>query len=201
MQKAKIQLSEEELELMRNSQWILTKNRIVDKVSLGLHQLGNRLSTELIQFEDKLPHEFFHTLFKVSKGEKYNGLPYLVLDFPRLFGKEHILAIRILFWWGKYYSVTLHCRGKYCDTVKKKIATRGAPDIKGALLASYSGDEWNHDLDSPDYFPWKSRSWDQPSMEHAAFIKLSLKTPLAQWEEVEQMLYADYQQLLKFLTA
>lgn len=200
MQKAKIQLSEEELELMQNSHWILTKNRVIEKISHGLHELGNRLSMELISSEARLPPEFFHQSFKVSRGEKYKGLPYLVLDFPRLFGKNDILAVRILFWWGNYYSVTLHCRGKYCDAVKKKLALPAMEDIENTLLVSYSGDEWNHDLDSLGYFPWRSINGYLPAIQNAEFIKLSLKTRLAQWDEVEEILYAYYQRLLTFVT-
>ena len=58
---------------------------------------------------------------KISKGENYKGLPWLVLDYPRYFNKEDIFAIRTLFWWGNFFSITLHISGKYKMRYEKKI--------------------------------------------------------------------------------
>jgi hypothetical protein len=197
MQDAKIQLSADELELMQNSEVILTKNSILDKISSGLQQLGNRLSMELMQFSGVLPAEIFSHGFKVSRGEKYKGLPYLVLDYPRLFGKEDMLAIRVLFWWGNYYSVTLHCRGKYASSVKDLLLKC---EYDKELYVTFSGDEWNHDL-SEIYVTWDKNRLGEilTRQETSDFIKISLKTPLCQWEEAEERLYNQYQRLLNFV--
>ena len=55
---------------------------------------------------------------KLSKGENLNGLPYRVMDFPRIFKQEDVFAIRTLVWWGKQISVTLHLKGKYLKQFK-----------------------------------------------------------------------------------
>jgi len=34
---------------------------------------------------------------KISKGENYEGLPWVILDFPRYFDKENVFAIRCFF--------------------------------------------------------------------------------------------------------
>ena len=43
---------------------------------------------------DFLPAEMLFHSPKISKGENYKGLPYVMLDYPRCFGKTDIFAIR-----------------------------------------------------------------------------------------------------------
>jgi hypothetical protein len=81
MEKTKIQFSQEELDLMHNGQWILTKNRIIEKISAGFGELGIRIRNELRDFYPSIPEEISDSGFKVSRGEKYQGLPYIILDF------------------------------------------------------------------------------------------------------------------------
>ena len=60
-----------------------------------------------------LPEEVLIQSPKISRGENYNGLPYVMLDYPRCFGKEDVFAMRTMFWWGNFFSITWHLKGKY----------------------------------------------------------------------------------------
>src|ERR1700733_216708 len=117
MNEAKISLSQKEMDLVTNADWILTKNAILDKVKDLLAVLSESFQSYL----------HMHTLLipagtpKISKGENYKGLPYLILDYPRSFEKEDILAIRTLFWWGHFFSITLHVAGKNKLLFEEKI--------------------------------------------------------------------------------
>ncbi|MEI9808974.1 MAG: hypothetical protein WDO16_14545 [Bacteroidota bacterium] len=66
-----------------------------------------------------LPPEVIKISPKISKGENYKGLPYLVLDYPRYFEKDNHFAVRSMFWWGNFFSSTLHLSGIY----KKKYTS------------------------------------------------------------------------------
>ncbi len=44
---------------------------------------------------------------KIHRGENYQGLPWLALDFPACYTKEKICAFRVFFWWGKGFSTSL----------------------------------------------------------------------------------------------
>ena len=35
---------------------------------------------------------------------------------PAVFSKENIFAIRTMFWWGNFFSISLHVSGKYFKT-------------------------------------------------------------------------------------
>lgn len=104
----KVQLSPLEMELVINSGWILTKNGIIEKVKVLLTELQARQQALLsgpiaIGFSFALPEEVILPSPKISKGENYKGLPYLVLDYPRYFNKEHIL-LSVVFSGGEISS-------------------------------------------------------------------------------------------------
>ncbi len=35
-----------------------------------------------------------------------------MLDYPRAFGRDSIFACRTFFWWGRFFSLTLHLAGR-----------------------------------------------------------------------------------------
>jgi hypothetical protein len=198
IENAKIQFSAEELELLRNTEWILTKNRVIEKMALGLSQLASRIQNEIKNF-----YPFVNTLtyagFKVSRGERYQGLPYLMLDYPRIFSKEQVLAIRIMFWWGNYFSVTLHAKGRFARNIYKVVESEPLHD--NDLLLSLSGDEWNHDLDHQDYHyadSIKLKLW-MNNTAGEGFIKLSKKVELMEWELAGREIYERYHQFLQMI--
>src|ERR1700712_1654938 len=118
----KIQLSAEEKQLVSNSDWILTKHRIIEKVYHLFGSLSDQMQLYLQERKAHIPVEALQLSPKISKGEQYEALPYVVLDYPRFFSKEDVLAVRSFFWWGNYFSITLHLKGKFYQQYYKKIA-------------------------------------------------------------------------------
>jgi hypothetical protein len=195
IESAKIQFSAEEMELLKNSDWILTKNRIIEKISAGLEQLAVTLRNELLAYYPLISAQLLEAGYKVSRGEKYQGLPYLILDFPRIFGRQDVLAIRVLFWWGKFFSITLHTKGKHAANLARSLSVplREANE----LLVSISGDEWNHNLAHEDYLELEKVDL----MNHTGFIKLSKRIDLMEWEDAEREIYSQYHRFLDIIRA
>ena len=98
MNPAKIRLSPNEMELVTNADWILTKNGIMRKAWHLLEGLQEYQKNLVSTYQKELPSEALRIPAKISKGENYRGLPYLVLDYPRFFEKENAFAIRTMFW-------------------------------------------------------------------------------------------------------
>src|SRR3989337_3789488 len=121
MDTAKIRLSPEEAALVIRADWILTKNSIIQKTKQLLASLQTEQQHLLLSSSSLFPEEIINSSPKISKGENYKGLPYLVLDYPRYFNKEDAFAIRILFWWGNFFSGTLHLSGIYKKKYEEKI--------------------------------------------------------------------------------
>ena len=94
----KLSLSADELELVCNKDWILTKKMVVDKVYLLLGGLSQQMQDYIESNQLLLPAVVTQSSPKISKGENYLGLPYVMLDYPRYFKSNDMLAIRTFFW-------------------------------------------------------------------------------------------------------
>ncbi|HTS43371.1 MAG TPA: hypothetical protein VMH01_03170 [Puia sp.] len=199
MNEAKIQFSQEELQLAENAGLILTKNTIIRKIYELFGVLAEKMKIELESVS--FPEEIKHTNPKISKGENYRGLPYVVLDYPRLFTKENIFAVRTLFWWGHYFSITLHLKGvykkKFLERIKKNIFLFAENDF----YVGISKDEWAHAMHENNYMQLKeaeTASYNKMLDEHD-FLKLSAKINPDQWNDSERLLFRLYKIILESL--
>lgn len=197
----KIQLSEEELLLMQNSDWILTKNNIIDKISQGFGKLAVQMQEQIAAHQ--LNHDESIRLGspKISRGEKYQGLPYVILDYPRIFGKEKILAIRTLFWWGNYCSITLHVKGVWQEIVLQKMAANLDQLIMNSFYISFSGNEWSHNILDSNYIMLQHLSHKEILQKLPAtdFLKLTSKVPIGPWVTMEKKLFDLFLNLVKLI--
>ena len=201
MEETKIQLSEDELLLMQNSDWILTKNRIIEKVSGGFGSLVLRMQQQLAGFQQLHNDVVVPGSAKISRGEKYQGLPYVILDYPRIFGKEDILAIRTLFWWGNYYSVTLHVKGIWQKVVLQKLIVHLDHLNTNLFYISFSGDEWSHNILDADYIRLQQVSQEEILQElpAKAFLKLTSKVEIGAWSTIEKKLFELFLNLVELI--
>ncbi|RYG35601.1 MAG: hypothetical protein EOO01_31385, partial [Chitinophagaceae bacterium] len=104
MNSSKLQLSAEELTMVQDSHWLLTKNSIMQKANVLFGECAAWLQANFPS--QPSDHAVLFNSPKIARGENYEGLPYVMLDYPRLFGKENIFAFRTMFWWGNFISVT-----------------------------------------------------------------------------------------------
>ncbi|MBS1665876.1 MAG: hypothetical protein JST58_00715 [Bacteroidetes bacterium] len=196
---AKIKLSKEELQLVQNAGIILTKNTIMQKVVSLFGILVEEMKDDLKK--RSLPEELIIVSPKISRGENYQGLPYVMLDFPRLFSKEEVFAVRSFFWWGNYFSITLHLHGEY----KKRFAPSLLENIsllreKGFWICQ-SDDPWRHELSADNYTPLSVLDNDAIAqiIEEKPFLKISAKAGLSNWEEAAPILLRFYKDLLSVM--
>ncbi len=191
MEETKIQLSEDELLLMQNSDWILTKNRIIEKISEGFGDLVVRMQQQMAGFQQVHNGIVTPGSAKISRGEKYQGLPYVILDYPRIFGKEDILAIRTLFWWGNYCSVTLHVKGVWQEVVLQKLIAHLEQLNMNSFYISFSGNEWSHNVLDADYVRLQQLSQEEilQKLPAKAFLKLTSKVEIGAWITMEKKLF------------
>lgn len=201
MEITKIQLSSDELHLMQSGDWILTKNSVIEKICQGLGHLATKMQQKLEERKHMLTGDVIQSSPKISRGEKYQGLPYVILDYPRKFEKENILAIRTLFWWGYFCSITLHVKGKFLASVLQNMITEIETLRKNNFYISVSGDQWNHNIMSQDYMALKNISMTHLEEEliSANFLKLSSRVELSQWNTMERELFVFFISLLKLI--
>ncbi|MBS1607118.1 MAG: hypothetical protein JST42_30995 [Bacteroidetes bacterium] len=168
--------------------WILTKNSIIRKV-VGLFAALSEEYREVMQSPISP---------KISKGENYQGLPYVMLDYPRLFGREDVLAIRTFFWWGHAFSVTLHLKGEYLSRYLPLLRDGWVTLAEAGFCIGISDDEWRHEHVEENYRPIVSaeefggglRGEERAEAEGSGlpFLKLSAACGLDRWDEAQTIL-------------
>ncbi len=202
MSSAKIQFSAEELQLVQNAQWLLTKNIIIEKV----YTLFGELAAENRQWIQEqpafLPGEVLVLSPKISRGEKYKGLPYVMLDYPRCFGKEDVFAIRTFFWWGNFFSITLHLKGKYQRLFLSSLQKHRPLLSANHFQLSITGDEWEHDLFGGNYSPLPVDIAGNNKLEltSASYIKLSCPVAFSRWNDAKEILSRLNEVILQSIT-
>ena len=106
-----------------------------------------------------------------------------------------------MFWWGNFFSITLHLSG-----INKKEA-------EGKLIASFNilkekqylycinNNQWEHHFERGNYI--LLRELNKVDFENAVrdkyFIKLAYKFPLQQWDEAEQILLDCFKEIIEIL--
>jgi len=182
MDASKIQLSADEWQLVQNSAWILTKHAVIGKVYHLFGQLAHEVQASL-QRPHGLPPEALHLSPKISKGEQYRRLPWVVLDYPRHFSREHVLAIRQFFWWGHYFSTTLQLKGRFQQELAPAIMQAA---LAGKLAGHYwsaGGDEFNFDV-REGYTAADKQLPTEAQLQNGSFVKLTILHPFEEWNEM-----------------
>jgi hypothetical protein len=199
IQQTKIQFLPAEMELVSSPDIILTKNTILQKIKSFFEEVQMKQHDILKIYSSQLPEEVLKISPKISRGENYKGLPWLVLDNPRYFQHNNIFAIRTMFWWGNFFSITLHLSGKNKAELLKKIA--GHFSLLGENhFYIYNGQkEWEHDID-PDSYK-RISSFNKDELETVVtennYLKLAVKFPIDSFEAIEDKLLRNYEFLVK----
>ena len=203
MNRAKIALSVKEMELVTNTEWILTKNAIMQKAWWLLETLQVEQVAMVERLSASLPKEVFKTTAKISKGENYKGLPYLVLDFPRCFEKDDIFAVRTMFWWGNFFSITLHLSGKYQGQYSDRLIRSYYLLVQNGFFVSVGHEQWEHHFDESNYIEIRNMTEVQfiEKIKSAAFIKIANNISVKEWENARQKLSGYFELILEILSA
>lgn len=196
---AKIHLSALESELVNNTQWIFTKQIITKKVQ---HLLGDlhRSYSQIIQHEKEwIPQIFYTPGGKITKGENYQGLPYLILDYPAIFSKEGIFAVRTMFWWGNFFSISLHVSGKYISRFENM---REMLDClaKKKFFICVNDKEWQHHFQPDNYrLADDLNEMEIASLDKKNFFKIGKKFELDQWDSVGIFLEQSFKEIIDII--
>lgn len=197
---AKISLSAFEMELITNTEWILAKQLIIEKVFHLFGQLNEDFKRILAEEKEIFIPEWQKKNGKISKGENYKGLPYIILDYPALFSKENIIAIRTLFWWGNFFSISLHLSGKYVEKIYQSPAIfKFLKDNEFSVCINE--DEWQHDFDESNFVNINKLNKDEiRKILEKPFFKIAQKTDLPQWDKAAVFLRENFKKIIDFIS-
>ncbi|MEO6134266.1 MAG: hypothetical protein ABIP35_03870 [Ginsengibacter sp.] len=199
MNDAKIHLSIQESELVNNKEWLFYKKNIIDKVYNLLGGLNDQYRNIVENEKQNLPLHFINSGGKISRGENYKGLPFLILDYPAIFNKENIFAVRTMFWWGNFFSISLHLSGKSVpekEQLPKWISFLGQYNF----MICVNENQWEHDFEPGNYIAIKEIN--RAELEKVAtnnFFKVAKKIELNRWNEVPEFLKNSFAEIVHFL--
>lgn len=146
MNATKIKLSATELDLVTNAAVLLTKNTIIGKVITAFGALASGMQIAINA--SHLPQTVLSFTPKIARGENYLGLPWVMLDYPRVFTKQDVFAIRTFFWWGNCVSVTLQLSGIYQQQFQAQLLEKISTNDNEWLLCCNTQDAWQHHFEA-----------------------------------------------------
>jgi len=193
-----VELSKNESDIITNSEFILTKNRIIEKVYTMFGKLSEVYKAELAKHSNIFPKEIYSASPKIYKGENYLNLPYVMMDYPRTFLKHDVFAIRSFFWWGNYFSLTLQLSGKYLDNLKDNIAVNLQKNINSGYFICVNNDEWQHHFEETNYTPLTSTGLIEKAIENP-FLKIARKHSLSGWNSAVDFFEKSYAGVMQLM--
>jgi hypothetical protein len=197
---SKLMLSDDELQLVTNTGWILTKRKIMDTVNVLLGDIAVKQKQVIENEKAWLPEAVVLSTPKIAKGENYLQLPYLLLDYPRCFDGADIFAVRTMFWWGNFFSITLHLSGLYKEKFQQKILDNMDAMEQDVFICIHEN-QWHHHFEPDNYISIKNLrigAWQDMVIEKD-FIKLAIKFPLQPWAALPALLDKSFLEMIELL--
>ena len=193
-----VELSKNESELVINSEFILTKNRIIEKVYTLFGLLSEDYKIKLLSCKTILPSEVFSSSPKIYKGENYLNLPYVMLDYPRVFLKENVFAIRSFFWWGNYFSITLQLGGRFLQACRIRVEANLKNEVNGDYFICINDAPWEHHFEESNYQSLKTIDSIETIL-NKPFIKIAKRHSLSEWNDAATFYRSNYENLLQLM--
>jgi hypothetical protein len=200
MKYANVKLSKNELSVVTDAAFILTKNNIIAKVYQLFGLLSDEWQNLVTEKKNCLPAEILTISPKIYKGEQYLGLPYVMLDYPRVYSVQNVLAIRCFFWWGNFFSITLHLQGRFMHANKAGLMAWVDEHAMQDWFICVNADAWQHHFGENNYCSIDILGNDilkEALLNERGFIKLAKKMPVEQWDDAVQFFMKGFAELLQ----
>lgn len=192
------ELSPYQMELVLNKEWLLTKREIIKNVFTLFGHLHDDYKEIAKESSAQLTFLPWDRMGKISRGDNYEGLPYIILDYPAIFTREKIVAVRSLFWWGHFFSLQLHLGG---TAFSGKHAIEWLTHLKKHnFFISLGQKEWRHDFRADNFIPIQFPAQQAERVAKADFFKTAKKLDLGKWNEAEMFFKQGFKEILRFLT-
>lgn len=197
----KIALSDKELEMVCNTDWILTKHAIIQKVYKLFGEMVPLFEKTVNENKKYLPAEVFINSPKISKGENYKLLPYVMLDYPRYFGKDDTVAIRTFFWWGNFFSVSLQLSGS-CKTNALEVLHQNFEWLQqNEYCICINDNPWEHHFDTSNFVHINTIDKNKFTeiLLRNRVVKIAKNIPLNKWQDAPEFILKVFSELAGLL--
>lgn len=180
---ADIKLGDGEFSVLSDTHFLLTKRAITAKARKLLSLTYLSLSEEIRKMPADLPEGASLKNAKVSRGENYRGLPYFVLDCPKLLTTTSIFSLRTMLWWGHEFSTTLHLQGEALDQYRERLIQSSSSQLFSKFYICVNDTPWEYHFGTDNYVSCSRMQGKLKEFIHrATFIKLATRWDLQEWD-------------------
>ena len=182
MNHTNLDFSSRELKTLKEQEFFRVKHKLTIKISELFNQLKQVIKEDIKHVNFRFPNKVDVISGKISKGERYNQLPYINLDFPKYFSKKDVFVYRSMFWWGNFFSFTIHLQGKFLDRYRTTLASNLKILRNKQIYFCVNTTPWNYTFDPSNYklidkIPAKDL---KEMIANRSFIKLSRRVLINQ---------------------
>lgn len=189
--------TEKELRYIHDTDFLLTKGTVTEKVGGLLNQTHDLLKQYIASENFAFPAQTQARAGKISRGENYQQLPYLLLDYPRKFTRQDVFALRTMFWWGQFFSVTFQLGGESWQRFRPTVQYNAGELLTLPVSLCISDDPWQHHREPTYYQPVSEMSLEgmQRKLEQQPFLKLVTFLPLRDWKSLPDRALTFFRQM------
>jgi hypothetical protein len=205
VQDTKLTFSEEEMNAVTDIRFFFVKHEVTRKIMELFGSLEKELAMRISDYPFLMKKELqIREKGKTFRGENYRQLPYVLLDFPRVFTTTTVFSFRSMFWWGNEFSFTLHLQGQALDNFRENIR-REIQSLKSqGFYFGVNDTPWEYTFDKKNYRPLDELIYQDLeglrnliSTKH--FLKLSRKLELNKYKEATQFGVETFTSLMNIL--
>lgn len=194
-------LTKEELSLLKNAEVLLLKNTALARIQDCLTRFQHALDTYSKGRNDLsnlLPES---STTKLSKGENYKGLPYVVLDYRAHYTKTNIFAFRTLFWWGHFFSFSLHLQGTFFENYRTNLLANSAKLTTSDFYICIYETPWQYDFTDKNYVKISDLNNHELTalLSSKSFIKIAHKINLDEFNKLDEIGVSTFEKMLKLI--
>ncbi|MBL0342121.1 MAG: hypothetical protein IPP71_15100 [Bacteroidetes bacterium] len=178
----KIRFSEAEMAFLTDTSLFEKKRNIINKTIALFGEIEQSFHHLAANYGSVVPEDALKKRGKISRGENYKGLPYVILDHPAVFSKDGIFAFRSLMWWGNPFSFTFHISGNFLTDFQVVMANGLKTREFSNTLICINSNQFEHHLGESNYqklpsFLNSGRTIDE-LIKQQGFIKIAIAVPL-----------------------
>lgn len=180
-----MQLNEIEKKYFDNSDAIIAKNSILKKFSELFEEIQLNQKSIVNKYSTNLPAGIPTDFGRVFRGENYNHLPYVVLEYPKYYKHNDVFTFRTMFWWNNFISSTFHVSGNFLNANKTKIFEYLKHTSDQDIYFCVNSTPWEYHYRSDNYLPLSSIKLEDHY--NRDFIKISKKFSIHDYNLINEL--------------
>lgn len=196
-----MKLHPEEEQILLNVDFIQKKRIVTEKIIDDLSGFKDKI----VLLIKNLDQGHFITQFKsnypkISRGENYGGLPYFMLDYPRIFEEENTFAIRTMVYWGNFFSFTIQLSGENQRFFSRRLLADIDQFSNYYCCINNTPWEYHYKEDNYQLINELPRPKLTEILENKPFLKLSVRHHLTDFQNLHSYGLLFYEKIISLLS-